>query len=141
MLDVAPAQAIWTAYLADMRQLKFSGDTPVYMASGLLSYGATDGVNASLHGLRASGLHPQRSASRQLFYVLEPTSADAVFGIKLPESRSSLGVLKLARLSAGGAELEAAVKRMTKGGVASAVHYKEQFLDPAVLKGTPSISA
>ena len=37
-------QAVWSAYVAGMQEAGFTDDTPVYMASGLLTYGDNTGV-------------------------------------------------------------------------------------------------
>lgn len=42
--SVGALQALWNAYVQAMRQAGFSRDTPMYVASGLLTYGASDGA-------------------------------------------------------------------------------------------------
>ena len=37
-------QGVWGAYVTAMKQANFSADVPVYMASGLLTYGDTSGL-------------------------------------------------------------------------------------------------
>ena len=37
-------EAVWNAYVASMRQAGFTSDVPMYVASGLLTYGASDGA-------------------------------------------------------------------------------------------------
>lgn len=37
-------QAVWNAYVGSMRQAGFTADIPMYVASGLLTYGANDGA-------------------------------------------------------------------------------------------------
>ncbi len=41
------AQAVWNAYVASMRQAGFKPDVPMYVASGLLTYGASDGEDVA----------------------------------------------------------------------------------------------
>ncbi len=41
-------QAVWNAYVQSMRQACFTPDTPMYVASGLLTYGANNGAAPTL---------------------------------------------------------------------------------------------
>mmetsp|Transcript_3827 Transcript_3827/g.11047 ORF Transcript_3827/g.11047 Transcript_3827/m.11047 type:complete len:533 (-) Transcript_3827:775-2373(-) len=49
-------EALWNAYVQAMRQAGFSRDTPMYVASGLLTYGASDDMNRIIALLKAAGL-------------------------------------------------------------------------------------
>lgn len=42
-LDPRGLQAVWNAYVGSMRQAGFTANVPMYVASGLLTYGANDG--------------------------------------------------------------------------------------------------
>lgn len=41
--DFRGLQAVWNAYVGSMRQAGFTANVPMYVASGLLTYGANDG--------------------------------------------------------------------------------------------------
>ena len=43
-----PVQAIWDSYKDSMRQAGFQASSDLYIASGLLSYGASAGISSCL---------------------------------------------------------------------------------------------
>lgn len=49
-------QAVWTAYVASMRQAGFTDSLPMYAASGLLTYGASTEMQNIIATLKAAGL-------------------------------------------------------------------------------------
>lgn len=49
-------EAVWNAYVGSMRQAGFTANVPMYVASGLLTYGANDDMNRIIGMLKAGGL-------------------------------------------------------------------------------------
>ena len=47
---------MWSAYVVSMRQAGFSDRVPMYAASGLLTYGASDDMNAIIGTLKGAAL-------------------------------------------------------------------------------------
>ena len=53
---VCCAQAVWNAYVLSMRQAGFTSAVPMYAASGLLTYGASEDMDHIIATLKAAGL-------------------------------------------------------------------------------------
>jgi len=49
-------QAVWNAYVLSMRQAGFTAAVPMYAASGLLTYGASEDMDHIIATLQAAGL-------------------------------------------------------------------------------------
>ena len=49
-------QAVWNAYVLSMRQAGFTSAVPMYAASGLLTYGASEDMDHIIATLQAAGL-------------------------------------------------------------------------------------
>jgi hypothetical protein len=49
-------QAVWNAYVLSMRQAGFTSAVPMYAASGLLTYGASEDMDHIIATLKAAGL-------------------------------------------------------------------------------------
>ncbi len=49
MVPLHGAQVVWRNYIQAMRQAGFGAEVGVYVASGLLTYGASQGMRPSTH--------------------------------------------------------------------------------------------
>lgn len=113
---VLMSQVLENEYLRSMRANRFSPNVPVYVASGLLTYGADDGERSSLHVLLPIGILLTRLTRPYLKYNASKVQCQPLKFLCIAALRNVTTYLR-------------------EAGVCSTVHHKEQFIDAETMAG------
>lgn len=115
-------QGFLDANLEGMRSLDFNSSSPVYVASGLLTYNASEGKPAAFQAWST------QTCGR---YFLRLPCGKVQSAIKVVHAATTVQTCST-RIDAGVARIE---RMVVEEGMASGVTYKERLLSPAQLQG------